>query len=327
VNLVALTFGILDVTVPAMRARLMALAAARALVAGMAVLLASWTPARAAEPLNVVVTIPVLKDLATHVGGPHVRVISLMSGLESEHTYSPKPSDLVAIRKARVLLEIGVGLEVWVASLVKNSGNPGLLVVTTSRGIALIRDHEPKGGARLTFQESHHSGNPHVWLDPENAKIMMRHITEAFIKADPDHAPDYRRNQAEYLRQLDQLQMELTERLRGISDRRIVVHHPAWPYFARRFGFRIVGEIVTQAGAEPSALHMQALISRIRTERLRVIVSEPQMNQKIPEVLARETGARVVVLTPLPGGVPGTDNYLDMLRYNVLQLAEALEAS
>ncbi|MEK6618724.1 MAG: metal ABC transporter substrate-binding protein, partial [Nitrospirota bacterium] len=147
------------------------------------------------------------------------------------------------------------------------------------------------------------------------------------IKADPDHAPDYRRNQAEYLRQLDQLQIELTERLRGISDRRIVVHHPAWPYFARRFGFRIVGEIVTQAGAEPSALHMQALISRIRTERLRVIVSEPQMNQKIPEVLARETGARVVVLTPLPGGVPGTDNYLDMLRYNVLQLAEALEAS
>ncbi|MEK6619087.1 MAG: metal ABC transporter substrate-binding protein, partial [Nitrospirota bacterium] len=162
-----------------MRARLMALAAARALVAGMAVLFASWTPARAAEPLNVVVTIPVLKDLATHVGGPHVRVISLMSGLESEHTYSPKPSDLVAIRKARVLLEIGVGLEVWVDSLVKNSGNPGLLVVTTSRGIALIRDHEPKVGARLTFQESHHSGNPHVWLDPENAKIMMRHITEA----------------------------------------------------------------------------------------------------------------------------------------------------
>ena len=177
------------------------------------------------------------------------------------------------------------------------------------------------------LQDRHRSGNPHVWLDPENAKIMMRHITEAFITLDPDHASEYRRNQADYLLQLDQLQRELVERLRHLADRRIVVYHPAWPYFARRFGFRIVGEIVTQAGAEPSAHHLQALISRIREDRLRVIVSEPQMNQKIPEALARETGARVVVLTPLPGGVAGTETYLDMLRYNVLQLAQALEAA
>jgi ABC-type Zn uptake system ZnuABC Zn-binding protein ZnuA len=331
-RVVALTFRMCGVTVAAMHARRMALAAILALAAGV---FFSRMPAQAAEPpgarpatpLNVVVTIPVLKDLAGRVGGPHVKVVSLMSGLESEHTYSPKPSDLVEIRKARVLLEVGVGLEVWVSALVKNSGNPGLLVVTTSRGIALIREHEPQGVATPMLQDRHRSGNPHVWLDPENAKIMMRHITEAFITLDPDHASEYRRNQAEYLRQLDQLQRELVERLRHLADRRIIVYHPAWPYFARRFGFRIVGEIVTQAGAEPSARHLQALISRIREDRLRVIVSEPQMNQKIPEALARETGARVVVLTPLPGGVAGTETYLDMLRYNVLQLAQALEAA
>lgn len=279
------------------------------------------------EPLNVVVTIPVLKDLAEQVGGPYVRVVSLMSGLESEHTYSPKPSDVVAIRKARVLLQVGVGLEVWVASLVKNSGNPKLPVVTTSKGIALIRDHDPKGEVARTEHEPRHGGNPHVWLDPENAKVMIRHITEAFIKVDPAHAAAYRDNQAAYLLQLDRLQEELTHRLRTLEDRRIVVHHPAWPYFARRFGFRIVGTVVMQAGAEPSARHLQRLIRTIRAERVGVIVSEPQLNQKIPEVLARETGARVVVLTPLPGGVPGTDSYLDMLRYDVLQLAAALKAS
>src|SRR2546421_7447968 len=174
-------------------------------------------PSRTTEPFKVVVTIPVLKDLAGRVGGSHVKVVSLMSGLESEHTYSPKPSDLVEIRNARVLLEVGVGLEVWVSSLVKNSGNPGLLVVTTSRGIALIREHEPQGGATPMLQDRHRSANPHVWLDPENAKIMMRHITEAFITLDPDHASEYRRNQADYLLQLDQLQRELVERLRHLA--------------------------------------------------------------------------------------------------------------
>lgn len=279
------------------------------------------------EPILVVVTIPVLKDLVEHVGGPHVRVHALMSGLESEHTYSPRPSDLVAISKARLLVEIGIGLEVWVQPLVKNAGNPQLAVVTTSKGIALIRDHDPRlspGTDDGVSPESRQAGNPHIWLDPENAKVMMRHITEALIRADSAHASDYRQNQAAYLRRLDDLQSELAARLKSVKDRRIVVHHPAWPYFARRFGFKIVGEIVTQPGAEPSAKRLQELIARIRKERIRVIVSEPQLNQRIPQVLAEETGARLVVLTPLVGGVSGTDSYLDLLRYNVLQLAEAL---
>lgn len=281
--------------------------------------------AQAAEPLNVTVTIPVLKDLAERVGGAHVRVMSLMTGLESEHSYSPRPSDLIAVRKARVLLQIGVGLEVWVSSLVRNSGNAELLIVTTSNGIALLRDRN--GDIEPVAGNDHRAGNPHVWLDPENAKIMMRHITEAFITVDPEHAPQYRQNQADYLRQLDQLQTELIDRLRRLPDRRIVVHHPAWPYFARRFGFKIRGEITTQSGAEPSARHIQELIVAIRKDRIRVIVSEPQLNQRIPELLERETGARIVVLTPLPGAMAGTETYLDMLRYNVVQLAQALEAS
>src|SRR6476646_7133211 len=85
-----------------------------------------------AEPLNIVVTIPVLKDLVEQVGGSHVRVTSLLSGYENEHTYSPKPSDLVAVRKAKLLFEVGIGLEIWVANLVKSAGHPSLTVITTS---------------------------------------------------------------------------------------------------------------------------------------------------------------------------------------------------
>jgi ABC-type Zn uptake system ZnuABC Zn-binding protein ZnuA len=277
-----------------------------------------------AEPLNIVVTIPVLKDLTEQVGGPHVRVTSLLSGYENEHTYSPKPSDLVAVRKARLLFEIGIGLEVWVSSLVKNAGSSSLRVVTTSKGIALLRDRPDHDGAAHAGEEDER-GNPHVWMDPENAMTMMRHITEALIQVDPAHATEYRANQASYLRKLDQLRGDLSDRIARLADRRFIAHHPAWPYFARRFGFQIVGTIQPQSGSEPSALQLHTLIAKIKNDKIKVVVSEIQLSQKIPELLAKETGARLVVLTTLPGGLPHTETYLDMLRYNVLQLANALD--
>ncbi|MFM8550979.1 MAG: metal ABC transporter substrate-binding protein, partial [Nitrospiraceae bacterium] len=109
--------------------------------------------------------------------------------------------------------------------------------------------------------------------------------------------------------------------------RRSLAPHPAPPDVATRLALTHPGARVTQAGAEPSAHHLQALIETMRKDKIRVIVSEPQLNRKVPEVLARETGAQVVVLTPLPGGLPGTATYLEMLRYNGLQLAQALQAA
>ena len=278
------------------------------------------------EPLNIVVTIPVLKDLTEQVGGSHVRVTSLLSGYENEHTYSPKPSDLVAVRKARLLFEVGIGLEVWVSSLVKNAGSPSLRVVTTSKGIALLRDRPDHDGSTHASEENER-GNPHVWMDPENASSMMRHITEALIQVDPAHATEYRANQASYLLKLDQLRKDLSDRITRLTDRRFIAHHPAWPYLARRFGLQIVGTIQPQSGSEPSALHLHSLIAKIKKDRIKVVVSEIQLSQKIPALLAKEAGARVVVLTTLPGGLPHTETYLDMLRYNVLQLANALDAA
>lgn len=303
-------------------ARYVAITLSLAILAG---LLLYPSRADAQDSINVVVTIPVLKDLTEQVGRSHVRVKSLLSGYENEHTYSPKPTDLVAVRKAQLLFEIGMGLEVWVASLVKTAGSPSLRVVTTSQGIDVIHDDtghrhgphdgETSGGVR---------GNPHIWLDPDNAAIMLRHITEALIQIDPAHTDEYRNNQAAYLHQLDQLRTELSWRIQSLPDRRFIAHHPAWPYFARHFGFEIAGTIQIQSGAEPSALHLQSLISTIKKDRITVIVSEIQLSQKLPSLLAKETRARVVVLTTLPGGLPGTETYLDMLRYNVLQLANAL---
>jgi ABC-type Zn uptake system ZnuABC Zn-binding protein ZnuA len=288
----------------------------------------SLCPARAdaRDPINVVVTIPVLKDLTEQVGRSHVRVKSLLSGYENEHTYSPKPTDLVAVRKAQLLFEVGIGLEVWVASLVKTAGSPSLRVITTSKGISVIHDdtghrHGPHEGETVGGA----TGNPHIWLDPDNAVIMLRHITDALIQIDSAHADEYRNNLAAYLQQLDQLRAELSRRVQLLPDRRFIAHHPAWPYFARHFGFEIAGIIQMQSGAESSALHLQSLIATIKKDRIAVIVSEIQLSQRLPSLLAKETRARVVVLTTLPGGLPGTETYLDMLRYNVFQLADALD--
>jgi ABC-type Zn uptake system ZnuABC Zn-binding protein ZnuA len=281
--------------------------------------------AASSEPVNVVVTIPVLKDLAEQVGGPYIRVTSLLKGYENEHTYSPKPSDLIAVRKARLLFEVGLGLEVWVATLVKNAGSASLMTITTSKGIGVIRDDQEPVAAH--HRPGHEQGNPHVWMDPQNAATMLRHITDALIEVDPDHATQFRQNQAAYLVRLDRILAELSERVRRLPDKRFVAHHPAWPYFARRFGFEIAGTIQAQPGSEPSAIHIQQLIRTIKKQRIRAVVSEIQLSQKLPELLAKETGVRIVVLTTLPGGLPQTETYLDMLRYNVLQLANALEAA
>ena len=270
-----------------------------------------------AAPLTVVATLPILKEFAEQVGREHVEVRTLITGLESEHSYSPKPSDLKALGEARLLLEVGLGLEVWVSGLVKNAGNPALRVVTTSEGVGLIRDHASNASS---------AGNPHIWLDPENAKVMVRHIADGLIAVDPSHKDAYLRNLAEYLRRLDQAQKTLQERVASLRDRRIVTHHPAWPYFARRFGFQIEGDIIQQMGMEPSPTHLADMARRIKAGKIKVIVSEPQFNQKVAQALADETGARIVVLSPLPGTIKGTDTYLRLLEYNVAQLIAALQS-
>lgn len=268
----------------------------------------------------VVTTLPVLKDYVKQIGREHVTVTSLISGLENGHSYALKPSDILRVRQAHMFVTVGAGLEVWADQLVKSAQNPSLEVVVTSKGISLLRNT----GTKHTSQRKHAFGNPHIWLDPENAKSMVRQITTRLIKLDRANRRDYMANQAEYLRRLDTLQADLKRRVKKLSDRRFVSHHPAWPYFARRFGFKIVGNIIEHSGAEPSAKHLSTLVRQIKKEGIKVIVSEPQLNQKIPRILADETGARVVTLTALPGALPGTDTYTDMLQFNVSTLVKML---
>ena len=283
------------------------------------------TVAWAEDRPRVVVTLPVLKDFSEVIGGDRLEVKSLLTGLESEHTYTPKPTDIMAVQEAHLLLKIGLGLESWVDQLIKNAGNTHLLVINTADGVPLLRDSSNSNTNQSEgFKDRHTMGNPHIWLDPVNAKIMLRHIVDGLIKIDPQGKEIYHKNFASYIKKLDLLEEQAKKRVTALPDRRIVTHHAAWPYFARRFGFIIEGNLINQVGSEPSAKELARLTRKIKREGIKVIVSEPQLNPKLPQMMAQETGARVVVLTPLPGAIPGTETYLSMIEYDINQLIEAL---
>lgn len=282
-------------------------------------------PLFADPPLKVIVTLPVLRDLTEQVGRENVAVRSLVTGLESTYAYSPNQDDVAAVREARLFVQIGVGLETWTDGLIKDAANKRLVIVTTGQGVPLLRDQAAEGAEPAApAPDRYRLGNPHIWLDPENVKTMLRHITDALIKLDPKNKGVYLRNQAEYLKDLDPLEARLKKKTAKLSRRKIVTHHPAWPYFARRFGFEISGSLLTQSGAEPSARRLADLIKRMKREKITVIVSEPQLNPELPQTVAKEADATVVLLTILPGTIPGTETYLSMIEYNVNQLVEAL---
>jgi ABC-type Zn uptake system ZnuABC Zn-binding protein ZnuA len=277
--------------------------------------------AAADEPIKVIVTLPVLKDLVQQVGRDRVTVTGLLTGLESEPTYTPKPTNLIAISKAGMLVQVGLGLEGWVEGLIKNSGNRRILIITSSKGIPLLKNKDKEENSN----DPHALGDPHIWLDPENVKSMVRHITEGFLKIDPAHKNYYMKNQAQYIQELDRTQQRLLMKLKPFRNRMILTHRAAWAYFARRFGFVIRGSITSQAGTEPSPKQLSDLIRMIKTEKIRVIVSEPQLDPKLPKILSQETGAKVVVLAPIPGALPGLETYIDMLEYDVDQLVGGLK--
>jgi len=283
---------------------------------------ASLLAASAQAPIPVVTTLPFLKEFVERIGGETVSVSSLTNGMENVYTYTPTPGDVAAVGRARVLVQVGVGMEAWTAPMIREANNPRLTIVTVGRGIPLLREetvsnHNDSG-------EAHVSGNPHVWLDPENAKMMVRTITDTLIKLAPARRSTYLSNQARYLKAIDGVEADIKKQVGQLKDRRIVTHQAAWPYFARRFGFQVEGVILEGPGRERSSDTTASLAALIRQKRIKVIVTEPQLDAAAARALAEGTGARLVTVASLPGALPGTDTYLEMLSYDARQLVEAL---
>lgn len=272
-----------------------------------------------ARPIRVVTTIPDLADWVRNVSGDRVVVSSLLRGGENPHTYEPAPDDARAVSKADLLVKVGLGLEEWLDGLVANAGRKKLAVVDVARGVEVISDADEHG-----HEHGHPAGNPHIWLDPANARAAAFRIAGALSALDSAGASRYRDNATAFARRLDSLTDTLQKLVQTLPDRRIISYHEAWPYFARRFGFEVVAAIEPLPGQEPSARYLAGLVKLVKEKKVRVIVTEPQLPSDVPNALARETGAQVVVLSPLTGALPGTSSYLALISHNVRTLAAAL---
>jgi len=247
------------------------------------------TPQKSTGRLRVVTTIGVLADWVRQVGGDRVEVTSLLSGNESPHTYEIRPADVKTVADARILFKVGLGMEEWLDPAIQNSGNKTLVVVDAATGLTDI----------VQGDEHDRSGNPHIWLDPEYAKVGIKNLVTELVKLDPKGESLYRKREAAYLVRLDSLSAAISAEFAGLRDRRLITYHDAWPYFARRFGLDIVATVEPIPGQEPSAKELARLVDFIRGEHIKVITTEPQLPSALPEMLAHETGAKIVVLNPL----------------------------
>lgn len=269
------------------------------------------------DRLQVVTTTPTLRDFVRQVGGDRVEVVSLLKGGEDLHTFDPRPSDTRAVYKAEVLFKIGIGLDGWADKVAAASGNKGLVVIETSKGVNVISSPGEN--------PSHTHGNPHIWHDPENAKVMVENICQTLVKASPDNAVFFKTNRDSYIGKLSDLNKELDATMSGIKDRRVVTYHPGWAYLLRRFQMQELFSIEKAPGREPSAREIAWAIDRIRAEKVRLILGEPEAPKKMLGIISRESGAAAVNLAPEIGGLPKIESYMEMMRHNVGEIAKGLK--
>lgn len=268
-------------------------------------------------------------------------VKQLLRGDAAPHEFEARPREVAELAKADLLIVNGAGLERWLEGVVGKLGGR-VRVVDTSRGIRLMKD--PKelewGGGGEGHEHDHGHGhgphdhghghthgegaNPHIWLDPELAKVQVRNILEALCEADGGNAGVYRNRARQYLAKLDELDREYRRVLRGVRNRNLVTFHAAFPYLAARYGLRYVGYVEKFPEAEPTPQQLAALVAAIRELKIGVIFSEEGYARGVMERLARETGARVSVLDTLEIGQGSAEGYLERMRKNLRRLEEAM---
>ncbi|MDP2728362.1 MAG: metal ABC transporter substrate-binding protein [Dehalococcoidia bacterium] len=263
--------------------------------------------------VRVAVSIPPLADLVRQVGGDRVESEVLVPPGASVEIYEPTPRQIQFVAQAQMLVLNGLGLEFWAGNVVKGSGNANLLVVNTSDGVPGLIGGEQGGGF-----------NPHIWLDPTKARVQVEHIRDALIQTDPASAEAYRAAAAKFSDQLAALDQEIANRVNTWRYKQFIAFHPAWQYFAARYGLEQVASIEEFPGKEPSPQYLANIAQKARSLGAKAIFAEPQLSLKAAQTIASETGKEVLILDDL-GGVQGRIAYEELMRYNVDQMEKALK--
>jgi zinc/manganese transport system substrate-binding protein len=278
--------------------------------------------------LNVVCTTPDLAAIAKEIGGDNLEITTLARPTEDPHFVDAKPSFIVRLNRADVLIEGGAELEIgWLPPLLAGSRNAKVASGSAGRILANegIRMLEVPSTLDRSQGDIHAAGNPHFLVDPENAKLVAHHIADAFAKLDAAQAETYRANLKKFTDQLDAKLAGWQTTLSPYKGQRIVAYHNSWPYFAQRFGLEIDLFLEPKPGIPPSPAHLAEVITNMKQKKARVIFVDPYLSRKTAETVAAQTGAVVVPVTQYPGGVKGSEGgYLQMMDYLVNAVAKAL---
>jgi zinc/manganese transport system substrate-binding protein len=297
------------------------------LTAVLVALGASVSGAPGADKLRVVTTIPDLKSLAEAVGGALIDADSLTRGNQNFHEAEVRPSMMLKLRRADVLIENGLDLDAWADVAVLGANNPRIIRgapgrVDVSRNIPLL--DVPAGRVDRSMGDVHPGGNPHFSLDPGLAPIITQNILEGLARVAPEHRAAFERNRGAFLARLEPELARWTKTLEPVKGAKVIGYHPVFTYFLKRFGLVQAGALEDRPGIPPSPQHLVQLIRRMKDEKIKVILVEPWNDVKLAGRVAEDAGARAIVMATSVGAVKGADNYIAAVDYNVKTLAEAL---
>lgn len=278
--------------------------------------------------LNVVATTPDIGAIAREIGGEKIDLTILARPTEDPHFVDPKPSFIVKLNRADVLIHGGADLEVgWLPRLVEQARNAKIVgaakgEVRCCEGVQMLEVPEKldrSGG------DIHAAGNPHFLVDPENAKIVAHHIADTFATLDAANREFYLEREKQFNATLERKLVEWQEKLVSFKGQHLVAYHNSWLYFANRFGLKIELFLEPKPGIPPSPQHLTTVIAKMKELNARVVIVDPYLNRKTADTVARATGAKVVPVTQFPGGVKGTEGgYVALMDYLVNSLAAAL---
>ncbi len=277
--------------------------------------LAGCAPAAAPSgKLQVTVSIVPQQYFVERVGGEHVEVNVMVQPGSDPHTYEPKPEQLKALSRSAAYFSIGVNFEdAWLDKIA--SANPKMILVDTAQGIERM-----PGAHHHEESEEHHDDeelDEHIWTSPRLVKTQAQTIAAALSKLDPAHKTVYEANLKAFHADIDTLEADIRKTLEGAQNRKFMVFHPAWGYFARDFGLEQIP--VQVGGQEPSAAELAALITRAKAEGIRVIFAQPEFSTRSAETIASEIGGQVLLISPL------APDWLDNMRRVAKTFSEVME--
>jgi ABC-type Zn uptake system ZnuABC Zn-binding protein ZnuA len=285
--------------------------------------------AHARAVTSVITSTEDLAALVREVGGDKVSVDALAKGYQDPHFVEAKPSFVLKLHSADLLVVVGRELEVgWLPPLITQSRNPkiqpGGAAYLDASLTARILD-VPAGQVTRAMGDVHPQGNPHYWLDPRNGRLMAKAIQDKLTSLSPADAAYFAQRFADFDRRLADAEKRWQAAMAPYKGLKIVTYHRSWPNFAEVFGLDVVGYVEPKPGIPPSPAHQLGLTQEMKRQGIKIILVEPYFDLQTPSKIARDTGAKVVVMPPSVGGVKEVQNYVQLFDYGVALLVSAIK--